>query len=713
MAFSSNLQDGILEKLIYKGKKPPAPKTCKSKIKFATAILALIANDPTEESVDLASKILDALKVYLTDIKFPTLDKIILKIMNKGFCDKLILHLNNLNDPEILAALCYVKLKHLFIVDERIFQIYHLLNGEIKNKVSYLFKDFLKQKNYEIPQENIKYEGLSTFSCCADYTQNLSKLKESIETNKLEELSQEAQASISNEEKPICYSFYDDILKCSIHLQSDFGISNLFKTRQWGDFSDFQSFFVKNESFKEISNAIELIKVSRLKSARLILLQLLKRHDFKMKTLVYNLLSLIHMYCLEYHEAIYYINLQLDNSTCYEMHFALNCKFLLERFAEIPSIQPLISLFSENYDVKDKNFVKNHFENKYLIRHFYGESFNRINLFSNVYCTEEILNTFSANIEAQLPDYTVLFIFYNDKNLHIYNVIDKIHFKVLWDEFNNDFDRIMTENQNILSKTVATPDDKKSWWSIRIRLDRELGALINKVKSEIKNEINVQIKNKILFILEDQIAYFPFELVFDRPALRILSKDIFSLIHKIGVFSAFYLLDPANNLPGTRDCISNYFVKKPFTSEFLNGVVGRPLLSTDAKELNRSELFLYFGHGSGKKYFDLDASKPKVLFLFGCSSCKLLTVKNFKSNGYCLRHFKKQRIVLGNLWDVTDKDLDKLTIAILDDFLSGKDLVESVHRNRNICKLKYLNSAAMIIYGTFSEITCKIDYRNQ
>lgn len=70
--------------------------------------------------------------------------------------------------------------------------------------------------------------------------------------------------------------------------------------------------------------------------------------------------------------------------------------------------------------------------------------------------------------------------------------------------------------------------------------------------------------------------------------------------------------------------------------------------------------------------------------------------------------------LVANLWDVTDKDIDKLCQAVLTKMsLSGPEitsqsaksakqptsLVSAVAQSRDSCKLKYLTGAAPVVYG--------------
>jgi separase len=65
--------------------------------------------------------------------------------------------------------------------------------------------------------------------------------------------------------------------------------------------------------------------------------------------------------------------------------------------------------------------------------------------------------------------------------------------------------------------------------------------------------------------------------------------------------------------------------------------------------------------------------------------------------------------LVANLWDVTDRDIDKLSSAVMHDLHLDADHigaspstmsnVQAVNRNRDECKLKYLTGAAPVVYG--------------
>ena len=71
--------------------------------------------------------------------------------------------------------------------------------------------------------------------------------------------------------------------------------------------------------------------------------------------------------------------------------------------------------------------------------------------------------------------------------------------------------------------------------------------------------------------------------------------------------------------------------------------------------------------------------------------------------------------MIANLWDVTDRDIDKLTQAVFDkmrftpearqeksiesDQRNGISIVRALAEAREVCKLKYITGAAPVVYG--------------
>ena len=59
--------------------------------------------------------------------------------------------------------------------------------------------------------------------------------------------------------------------------------------------------------------------------------------------------------------------------------------------------------------------------------------------------------------------------------------------------------------------------------------------------------------------------------------------------------------------------------------------------------------------------------------------------------------------LVGNLWDVTDKDIDRYTKALLDSITdpskSDWTLQDHVALTRTACDLRYLTGSAPVVYG--------------
>ena len=82
-----------------------------------------------------------------------------------------------------------------------------------------------------------------------------------------------------------------------------------------------------------------------------------------------------------------------------------------------------------------------------------------------------------------------------------------------------------------------------------------------------------------------------------------------------------------------------------------------------------SSLFIFCGHGAGEKVCDLSKLKkcycPAAL-LWGCSSGHLPAKGVHDPNGAALQYLSSGApYVIANLWDVTDKDIDKLSVECM------------------------------------------------
>ncbi|AEY94740.1 FAAR089Cp [Eremothecium gossypii FDAG1] len=127
--------------------------------------------------------------------------------------------------------------------------------------------------------------------------------------------------------------------------------------------------------------------------------------------------------------------------------------------------------------------------------------------------------------------------------------------------------------------------------------------------------------------------------------------------------------------------------------------------------ITNSSTFIYIGHGGGEQYFRSKTLKLQdnaaPSFLLGCSSAYMKQYGKLEPSSVLYSYLLGgSPMVIGNLWDVTDKDIDAFTEAMfqkLGIFPSQRDrflnVSEAVSSSRDVCHLRYLNGAAPVVYG--------------
>uniref|UniRef100_A0A4W5M5H5 separase n=1 Tax=Hucho hucho TaxID=62062 RepID=A0A4W5M5H5_9TELE len=166
----------------------------------------------------------------------------------------------------------------------------------------------------------------------------------------------------------------------------------------------------------------------------------------------------------------------------------------------------------------------------------------------------------------------------------------------------------------------------------------------------------------------------------------------------------FYVLNPDANLGDTEERF-----KQSFTSEqHWQGVCG---VAPDPDQLQDAvtakDLYIYVGHGAGARFLDgqriLKKEMRAASLLFGCSSAALAVRGELEGTGIILNYLMAGcPLILGNLWDVTDRDIDRFTKALLDSWLSagpGAPLLDHMALSRQATHLKHLIGAAPVVYG--------------
>ncbi|GAV53255.1 hypothetical protein ZYGR_0AI05390 [Zygosaccharomyces rouxii] len=174
------------------------------------------------------------------------------------------------------------------------------------------------------------------------------------------------------------------------------------------------------------------------------------------------------------------------------------------------------------------------------------------------------------------------------------------------------------------------------------------------------------------------------------------------------------VLNPHGDLSRTETRFSCQFSKIAQEKKDSKLIVNsKPEESVFLQMLISSNVFVYLGHGGGEQYARLkeikkcDSIAPS--FLLGCSSAAMKYFKNLEPTGTAYAYLVGGcPLVLGNLWDVTDKDIDKFSEVVFDkinffqrdsDISDGRNLALAVSSSRDVCHLEYLNGAAPIVYG--------------
>jgi separase len=145
-----------------------------------------------------------------------------------------------------------------------------------------------------------------------------------------------------------------------------------------------------------------------------------------------------------------------------------------------------------------------------------------------------------------------------------------------------------------------------------------------------------------------------------------------------------------------------------------------------------SDLFIYCGHGSGEQLYlkhdrSLISERKRsscnasysfaACFLWGCSSVRLKDRGLHEPSGPLLLLLERNSpFVVGNLWDVTDKDIDRLSISCMGDYfrfprtspiamsggctdIKAQNLSACLVNSRKVCKLPFAVGSSPVVYG--------------
>ncbi|KAK9529134.1 hypothetical protein VZT92_013248 [Zoarces viviparus] len=166
----------------------------------------------------------------------------------------------------------------------------------------------------------------------------------------------------------------------------------------------------------------------------------------------------------------------------------------------------------------------------------------------------------------------------------------------------------------------------------------------------------------------------------------------------------FYVVDPDANLRNSQGQFKEWFSSKLDWA----GVCGVAPDSTQLEEaVATKDLYIYVGHGAGARFFDgksvLKRQMRAASLIFGCSSAALAVRGDQEGQGIVLNYLTAGcPLFLGNLWDVTDRDIDRFTKVLLESWLSagsGASLLDYMWQSRQVTHMKHLIGAAPVVYG--------------
>ncbi|KAG0275409.1 hypothetical protein BGZ95_008824 [Linnemannia exigua] len=128
----------------------------------------------------------------------------------------------------------------------------------------------------------------------------------------------------------------------------------------------------------------------------------------------------------------------------------------------------------------------------------------------------------------------------------------------------------------------------------------------------------------------------------------------------------FYLLNPGRDLKNTEEAFKGYVKAQPGW----DGIIGRAPLDLECIQgLSKNDLYIYFGHSGGEQYIKPTQIRKlghcAVSILLGCSSGLLRGSGEFDPTGNAMNYMLAGcPTVVANLWDVTDRDLDRFSKAL-------------------------------------------------
>ncbi|KAF8373078.1 sep-1 [Pristionchus pacificus] len=240
----------------------------------------------------------------------------------------------------------------------------------------------------------------------------------------------------------------------------------------------------------------------------------------------------------------------------------------------------------------------------------------------------------------------------------------------------------------------------------------------------------------VFFVLSTELSRSPWEAVSiiheKAHSSRLISiHQLFSLLnssnnvpYSANPLSAFYILDPADNLAATKNRLTPIVEK---VSSW-KGVTGRaPDKYQVGSIITENDFFIFLGHGDGFKHLSRSVIRKSrcrsVVLLMGCSSVHTVHEgRGMDGKGAVIDYSVAScPCLVGCIYTVTDGEIDKYFTAFVNDglarHLNHKDdltpsselrlHLEAMAKARTKVKLPYLTGSTVVSYGIPIDIRVK------
>jgi separase len=241
------------------------------------------------------------------------------------------------------------------------------------------------------------------------------------------------------------------------------------------------------------------------------------------------------------------------------------------------------------------------------------------------------------------------------------------------------------------------------------------------------------VSGELLLAVDTELECLPWE---SLPVLRAAKCGVSRLPHEsfllpssptmdVDPSSVFYLLNPSGDLRATQETFQEVFESQYGWTGNVGVEAKKCGMDETMAKLDLSDVFVYCGHGGGEALVPprrLATSVPRVpvSILMGCSSGRLEQFSGgAESSGTAVEYLLAGApAVVANMWDVSDRDIDRLTGSLLTNWIGIPSVVEETRavdeeglsvgecslsvalaRSRDACRLPYLVGASTVLYG--------------